>query len=82
MSIISIVQGLAALYVLLIGLYSLNRMGPRTRHGMRFSYVALTTGALAALALCFYRSDLLVCMFAVGVAAYVAFNRRKTGAWI
>lgn len=82
MSIISIVQGLAALYVLLIGLYTLNRMGPRTGHGMRFSYVSLTTGAVAALALCFYSSDLLVCIFAVGVAAHFAFNRRKTGAWI
>jgi hypothetical protein len=82
MAIISIVQGLAALYVLLVGLGTLNRMGPRTGHGMRFSYVALTTGAVAALALCFYRSDLLVCLFAVGVAAHFAFNRRKTGAWV
>lgn len=79
MTIISIIQGLAALYVLLIGLCSLNRMGPRTRHLVRYSYVALTTGALACLASCFYNRDLFGCAFAVGVAMHFAFNRRKTG---
>lgn len=80
MTIVSIVQSLAALYVLLIGLCALNRMSPRTRHVLRISYVALTTGAVAAIASCFYERDLFGCVFAVGVAMHFAFNRRKNGA--
>ncbi|KQW96986.1 hypothetical protein ASC94_09265 [Massilia sp. Root418] len=75
--VFSIIQGLAALYVLCVGLGALNRMGGNTQLVVRWSYIALTAGALAALVSCFYSRDLFECLFALGVAAHFAFNRRK-----
>lgn len=79
MVIFSIIQGLAALYVLLVGLCTINRMGPRTRHLVRLSYIALAAGALAAIVSCVYSRDLFNCLFAVGVAMHFACNRRRVG---
>lgn len=77
MSILSIIQAVAALYVLGVGLFALNRMGPETRHLVRFAYITLVGGAAAAIVSCFSPRDIFDCVFAVGVAFYMAVDRRK-----
>lgn len=77
MAIVSIIQALAAFYVLCSGVMALNRMTARTRHSVRLSYVALVGGAAAAIASCIGARDFFECIFAVGVALYLAVNRRK-----
>jgi hypothetical protein len=77
MSIISVIQALAALYVLVKGISALNRMGPATQNLVRLSYIALVTGAAAAVISTFASRDIFECVFAVGVALYMATNRRK-----
>lgn len=77
MPIVSIIQAAAALYVLYSGVMALNRMSAQTRHSVRLSYVALVGGAAAAIASCVGARDVFECIFAVGVALYLAVNRRK-----
>lgn len=77
MAIVSIIQAAAALYVLGMGLLALNRMSASTRHIVRFAHVALVGGSAAAVASCFAARDLLECLFAVGVALYIAADRRR-----
>jgi len=77
MAIVSIIQAVAAIYVLGVTLLALNRMGPSTRHLVRWSYLALAGGAMAAIASCFGARDIFECIFAVGVALYMAADRRK-----
>jgi hypothetical protein len=77
MAIVSIIQAVAALYVLGVGLLALNRMSHATRHLVRFAYVALVGGAAAAVLSCFSQRDIFDCVFAVGVALYMAVDRRK-----
>lgn len=73
----NIVQGLAALYVLAEGLAALNRMSHATAHSIRLAYVVLTGGALAAMASSLGAGSVFECAFAVGVAVYLAADRRK-----
>lgn len=80
MAIVSIIQAIAAAYVLGVTLLALNRMGPSTRHLVRLSYIALAGGAAAAIASCFGARDIFECIFAVGVALYMAVDRRKAKA--
>lgn len=78
MPVISIVQGAAALYVLGVAVVALNRMGPRTRHLVRWSFIALGAGAAAAAASSVVGGrDIFECIFAVGVALHLAGNQRK-----
>jgi hypothetical protein len=77
MAIVSIIQAVAAFYVLVVGVLALNRMGPATRHLVRFAYIALVGGAAAAIVSCFAPRDIFECVFAVGVALYMAADRRK-----
>ncbi len=74
----TIIQALAALYVLGVALLALNRMGPSTRHLVRLSYLALAGGAMAAIASSYVARDIFECIFALGVALYMAVDRRKT----
>jgi len=74
---LNILQALAALYVLAEGVVVLNRMSNRTVHSIRLVYLALTTGAVAAIASSFGTSNAFECFFAVGVAMFLAFDRRK-----
>lgn len=80
MAIVSIIQGIAGLYVLSVALLALNRMNHKTRHLVRLSYLALAGGAMAAVASCFGARDIFECIFAVGVALYMAVDRRKAKA--
>ncbi|MBY0241965.1 MAG: hypothetical protein K2X55_21900 [Burkholderiaceae bacterium] len=77
MAIVSVIQAVAALYVLGVTVLALNRMSPATRHLVRWSYLALAGGAMAAVASCFGARDVFECIFAVGVALYMAVDRRK-----
>lgn len=78
MPVISIIQGAAALYVLGVAVAALNRMGARTRHLVRWSFIALGAGATAAAASSVMGGrDVFDCMFAVGVALHLAGNRRR-----
>jgi hypothetical protein len=78
MAIVSIIQAVAAIYVLGVGLCALNKMSAATRHVVRFAYVALVGGAAAAILSCFAPRDIFDCVFAVGVALYMAADRRET----
>jgi len=73
----SVVQGLASLYILWRGLIALNSMNRHTRNSVRFAYVALVVGAMAAITSCFMMRDLFQCLFVVGVAAHFYFNKRS-----
>lgn len=77
MAIVSIIQAAAALYVLGMGLLALNRMSHSTRHVVRLAHVALVGGAAAAVASCFGARDIFECVFAVGVALYIATDQRR-----
>lgn len=77
MAIVSIIHAVAALYVLGVTVLALNHMSPATRHLVRWSYLALAAGAMAAVASCFGARDIFECIFAVGVALYMAADRRK-----
>lgn len=77
MSFVSIIQAVAALYVLCMGLMALNRMTAKTRTTIRYAHVALVGGAAAAVASCLVARDILDCLFAVGVALYIAANQRR-----
>jgi len=74
---LNILQALAALYVLGEGVIALNRMSRRTAHGIRLAYLVLTTGAVAAVTSSLGASNIFECLFAVGVALYLALDRRK-----
>lgn len=80
MPITSIIQGAALLYVVMIGILALNKMGPATPHDVRYGYIALVAGAVAGLASSFAARDIFECIFAVGVALYMAVDRRKAKA--
>ena len=73
----NILQAAAALYVLGVGLIALNRMSHNTAHTIRFAHITLTAGALAALASTVGATSKFECAFAVGVALYLAADRRK-----
>lgn len=75
--VISLVQASAALYVIIAGLLALNAMGPHTSHLSRLAYIALVTGAVAEVWSCFGARDVSQCLFAVGVALFLAGNRRR-----
>lgn len=74
---VNLIQALASLYVLGVGLVALNRMSYRTAHAIRLAYLTMTAGALAALASAFGAGSIYECGFAVGVALYMAADRRK-----
>lgn len=76
---VNILQAIAALYVLGVGLIALNRMSHSTAHTIRAAYLTLTAGALALLASAVGATPTskLECAFAIGVALYLAADRRK-----
>lgn len=78
MTLISLIQAGAALYVLWMGLMALNRMTSKTRTVTRYAHVALVGGAAGAVVGCMVARDLLDCLFAVGVALYMAADRRRS----
>lgn len=77
MLLLSIIQACAGLYIICRGVVALNRMSRRTRWTVRAAYLMLVGGAASAVAACFYARDVFECLFAVGVAAYLACNHRK-----
>jgi hypothetical protein len=72
-----IVQVLACLYVLGSGLGALNRMSKSTRLTVRCAYVAMVFGSAAGIVSCIVYRDIFECIFAVGVALYMAFSQRR-----
>lgn len=74
---VNILQAIASVYVLCIGLVALNRMSYHTAHAIRLAYLTLTAGALAALASTLGASNKFECAFAVGAALYLAADRRR-----
>ena len=76
----STVQGIAALYILWRGLIALNSMNRRTRNSVRFAYIALVVGAMAAITSCFVMRDISQSVFVAGVAAHFYFNKRSHNA--
>ena len=77
MIILNVIQALAALYVLSKGLSVLNRMSARTAPTQRLTYIALSTGALAAAASSMGAGSAFECVFVIGMALYLAADRRK-----
>jgi len=76
MIIVPIIQALAGLYVLAVGLIALNHMGVHTANRVRISYLALTSGSLAAIASAFGNPGIAESIFVTGVALYLMVNRR------
>jgi hypothetical protein len=76
MIITSIIQGLAALYVFFVGVIALNKMDKQTAHAVRYAHIALVAGSAAGIASGFVARDIFECVFAVGIALYLAGNRR------
>jgi hypothetical protein len=71
-----IIQGLASVYIFFVSTMALNRMTSKTRHAVRYSHVALIIGSAAGIASGFVARDIFECIFAVGVALYLAANQR------
>ncbi|NHZ41816.1 hypothetical protein [Massilia aquatica] len=76
MPIVSIIQALAGLYVAYASTLALNKMDKRTAPGVRYAHIALVAGSAAGVASCVVARDIFECLFAVGIALYVAGNRR------
>lgn len=74
----SIIQAVAALYIFYVSVVALNRMTKTTNPLARMAYIALACGSAAGFVSCFVARDLLECAFAVGVALFLAGNRRTT----
>jgi len=70
-------QAFAALYVLAEAVLALNRMTSTTSHAIRAAYVALSSGALAALVSTSASPNLIECALAVSVALFIGADRRK-----
>lgn len=77
MLLIAAIQALAGLYVFHASVMALNRMDSRTSHAMRLAHVALAAGSAAMVVSCFVARDIFECLSAVGIALYVAGNRRE-----
>lgn len=76
MTITAIVQVLAALYIFYISVVALNRMTKETDPVVRWGHIALSCGSAAGIVSCFTARDMLECVFVVGVALFMAGNRR------
>lgn len=74
---LNVLQAFASLYVLSISLCAINRMGPRTAHAIRMAHLVLSSGSLAALAAAFGPGNPIACAAIVGVALYLAADRRR-----
>lgn len=72
----SIIQAIAGLYVVYASLMALNKMDKRTPHMVRYAHIALVCGSAAGVASSFVARDVFECAFAVGIALYMAGNRR------
>lgn len=77
MAAVNLIQALAALYVLAVSLIALNRMSATTSHAIRVAHITMSGGAVAALASSMGAGSMFECAFAVGVAIYLAADRRK-----
>lgn len=73
--ITSIIQGMAGLYILYAGTMSLNKMTRLTAPTTRYTHIALVVGGAAGVVTC-TGAQVFECLSAVGVAIYVAGNRR------
>lgn len=78
LTLTSAIQACAALYIFYVSVVALNRMTKTTSPLARLAYIALACGAGAGFVSCFVARDLLECAFAVGVALFLAGNRRTT----
>jgi len=74
----SVVQAFAACYIFYVSVVALNRMSKDTNPLVRMAYIALACGSAAGFVSCFVARDLLECAFAVGVALFLAGNRRTS----
>lgn len=79
-TITPIVQAIACLYVFYISTISLNKMSKKTPNSIRFAHVSLLAGSAAGFASCIAARDIFECLFAVGIALYVAGSRRENEA--
>jgi hypothetical protein len=77
MAIISIIQALALLYVFYLSVMALNKMKSGTPHAVRYAHIALTAGSAAGVASCIAARDVFECLFAVGIALFMAGTRRE-----
>lgn len=78
LTITSAIQAFAACYIFYVSVVALNRMSKDTNPIVRLAYISLTCGSAAGFVSCFVARDLLECAFAVGVALFLAGNRRTT----
>ena len=76
MAMTPIIQAIACMYVFYISTISLNKMTKDTPNNIRFAHVSLLAGSAAGLASCVVQRDVFECLFAVGIALYVASGRR------
>lgn len=76
MIITSIIQALAGLYVFYVSTMALNKMNRQTASTVRYAHIALVAGSAAGVISCFTARDIFECLSAVGIALYVAGNRR------
>lgn len=77
MALTPIIQALACIYVFYISTISLNKMTKDTPNNIRLAHVSLLAGSAAGLASCVVERDVFECLFAVGIALYVASGRRS-----
>jgi len=80
MALTPIIQALACIYVFYISTISLNKMTKETPNNIRFAHVSLLAGSAAGMASCVVQRDVFECLFAVGIALYVASGRRDSDA--
>lgn len=76
MTITSVIQAIAGLYVFNVSIVALNKMNKGTPILIRYAHVALVCGSAAGIASSFVARDIFECIFAVGIALYIAGNRR------
>lgn len=74
MLILTVMQIAACAYVMFVCVMVLNAMNHSTRNAVRYSYLALATGALAGIV---NGPTISGVLFAWGVALYLACNERR-----
>ena len=75
--IVSVAQGVASAYILIMALQVLNRMTGATNHVMRGAYLGMVAGAGTGVISCFTGATLTSCALSIGVALFMAGNRRR-----
>lgn len=79
MNVIAIIVALAAMVVLTYSLQAINRMTPKTHHGVRISFILVAAGSFGELIAIFdgHQPGIAETLFMIGVGVFDFVDRRS-----